>query len=221
MAFYVARTDESVLKDSQGGNYLIKSGMYPVTIDKVIVNVNDKGARHLDFLLDYNGTKSMLFGLKLDTNDGKEHFQRPLFDKLCTIAALTDISDPVEEDLVLPTNKTNQVETKQVLTDFDGLEVIVWVKERYYIWEDDIRSAMDIMGFYRASDKASAAEIQHQISAVGTQYAKDEAKADAVKYENGLTEAQVQEWIKAKRPKGTAKSTPASTDEFSTEDVPF
>ena len=81
MAFFNVEKTQEAVKDS-GGSYILQSGMYPVKINFAAVNVNAHGARSIDFNVDYKGTSNTLYGLKLDDNQGNEHFQRALFNKL-------------------------------------------------------------------------------------------------------------------------------------------
>jgi len=207
MAFFKARrTADALREQGEGGNYINKSGIYPVTINFVSVQVNDKNARSLVFNVDYKGTTNILYGLTLDNNDGSENFKMNIFNKLVIIAGLEVVSDPVIE-----TRKVgkNQIEKEfSVLTDFSGLEVQIRVQEEYSIWNNELSEKLEIRGFYRA-DGATAGEIEAG-EGFGNKRKKDEEFKDAVTYKDNLTAEKVAEMKKAKALKAK-KSNTAST----------
>lgn len=198
MAFFNVEKTQEAVKDS-GGSYILQSGMYPVKINFAAVNVNTHGARSIDFNVDYKGTTNTLYGLKLDDNQGNEHFQRALFNKLCVIAGFDTIYDPVKQTHVVG---KDQVEKEfDVLDQFSGVEVIVRVRAVYSVYNDEIKQKFEIANFFRIEDKATASEIISGAN-YGKQYEKEEAKASESTYQNNLTEDEVKAWLEARK-KGT------------------
>ena len=192
MSFIKINRDEAVVKESKGGgSYLSKSGIYPVTIKFASVSINEHNARSIDFNVDYNGSSSTLYGLKLDNNDGSENYMYPIFNNLAIIAGLDDINEPEEQEHAV--GKDNEVKSFMVLDDFTGLEVLVRVQQEYSKYNNEIKSRLTIKGFYRAEDKANAFEIIKG-EGFGTQYGKDLAYAEKITYKDGLTAEEVAAW---------------------------
>jgi len=113
MAFFTTKVDEKSISESDF-EYIKQSGIYDCKIKFVSVKVNTHGARSLDFNVEYKGSSLTLYGLKLDNNDGSENFQRKTFNKLCIIAGLESIDDPIERVHVVGKEKKeqNSIETK-------------------------------------------------------------------------------------------------------------
>lgn len=193
MAFFQTSKTADAVKDG-GGEYISKSGMYPVTLKIVSVQTNDHNARSLNFNVDYKGSSTTLYGLKLDNNNGTPNYQAAIFNKLCVIADLDVVADPEIETHNLGKDKTPT--DLSVLTDFTDLDVIIRVQEVYSIYKNELQSRLEIKGFYRA-DGASASEIVNG-SEIGVQFEKDKAYASNVTYKDGLTAEKVAEMKAAK-----------------------
>ncbi len=223
MAFFVTTTNEENLSEYQGGNYINESGIYDLVIKTVKVSVNDKGARSLDFKVDYKGTEQVIYGLKLDNNDGSENFQRNIFNKLCVIAGIESIEEPAIEsrlwfDLA---SKKEVLQDISVLTEFDDFAVKARIRFRYNRWNGQIREQKEIQGFYRMEDGAVANEIVSGEN-LGKQLAKDIPYSTQAKYDDGITEEEVIAW-KASKKQGNS-STPTATQtttSSTTYDNPF
>lgn len=212
MAFFKPKTDIESLKDAggNGGKYISQSGIYDVTINRAIVSVNAKGARTIDFFINYNGQDQAIYGnLRLDNNDGKENkIGTELFSKLCVICDVDTIEDPTEEDL--PIGKAGADKTVDVLSEFNDVEVKMQIQMEYGKYNGNITEKTNIRAFYRA-DGASAQEIVEG-SEVGVSLQKtiDGGYDKATKYDD-ITAEEVEAWIKAKRPKGTAGASATAT----------
>lgn len=204
MAFFVAKTDAQSISD--GGNYISKSGIYPVTLKVVSVKVNEHGARSLDFNVDYMGSAQVFYGLKLDNNNGSESFEAKTFNKLVNIAGLEVVSDPEVQEYKLG---KEQVPTDlAILTDFTDLPVQIRIQYEYGIYQGQIKEKKLIKSFYR-EDGASASEILNKTE-IGVQLSKDLAYADNITYKDGLDEDQVKAWKESQKT-GTAKPTAKPT----------
>ncbi len=209
MSFIKINRDEAVVKESKGGgSYLSKSGIYPVTIKFASVSINEHNARSIDFNVDYNGSSSTLYGLKLDNNDGSENYMYPIFNNLAIIAGLDDINEPEEQEHAV--GKDNEIKSFMVLDDFTGLEVLVRVQQEYSKYNNEIKSRLTIKGFYRADDKANAFEIIKG-EGFGTQHGKDLAYAEKITYKDGLTAEEVAAWEAQKSGKSGAVKPAAVT----------
>lgn len=196
MSFFTVSTDANVLKDSGGKMFFPKSDIYKVTIDTIRVVLNESNARHLHFkLTDGSRTQYLLNdGLKLDQNNGKEHFQAHLFNKLCIIAGFEEINEPVTESRMWfdKPSKGDLLQDIDVLDQFDNLEVYVKIAVRYSIYDGKISQGYEIENFYRASDMATANEIVNGLE-VGVQYKKDLPLCADI-YRDNLTIEDVEEW---------------------------
>lgn len=203
--FFKINKDVAANKESTGGDYLSKSGIYPITIKFVSVDVNEHNARSLNFNVDYKGNPTTLYGLKLDNNDGTENFQAPIFGRLCNILELDTVTPPeVQEHNV---GKDNTPTEFSVLPDFTDQPVYIRVQEEYSKYNGQIRKRLAIKNFYRASDKASASEVLTG-EQFGIQYGKDEAYASNITYRD-CTEDEVKAWQASQS--GAKGSTPAAT----------
>lgn len=204
MAFFKVDSSAAAVTEQTGGDYINKSGIYPISIKFVSVDINDKGARSLNFNIDYKGNETTLYGLKLDNNDGSANFMAPIFNRLCNIAELDSISDPEQE--VHAVGKDNTEKEFMVLPDFTDFECAIRVQEEYSSYNGEIKKRMMIKNFYRV-DGASAAEVISGEN-IGAQLEKDKAYAENITYRDGLTETDVANWKKAKS-SGGASSGPA------------
>jgi len=207
MAFFVVKKDLQSVQDG-GGSYISQSGIYHVTLKVISVKVNDKGARSIDFNIDYQGSSEVIYGLKLDNNDGSENFASKVFNKLCVIAGIDAVSDPEVQEHLLGKDKVPT--DLAVLTDFTDLPVQMRVQYEYRIYNNQIREDRSIRSFYR-EDGASASEIIAG-SKLGEQLAKDQEYAANVTYRDGLTAEDVAAWKAAKKAdkSATASAKPAA-----------
>lgn len=214
MSFIKIKKNATELQENQGGSYISKSGIYPVTIKFVSVKANAQNARSLDFNVEYNGNSTTLYDLRLENNDGSENFQADVFHKLCNVLELDAVADPVMEE-----HKVGRDQTPTdfaVLPDFSDVDVQVRVQEEFSKDESTgkIYRNLRIKNFYRASDGATAAEILSDANA-GKQIEKDREYAERPAYRNGLTEEEVTAYFAAQKagggaPTPTPKTAPAA-----------
>ena len=218
MAFYnVNKTEEATAEFTGGGDskYISKSGMFPVNIIAPFVNQGNEKASTIDLYVDYNEQKQVIYGSMSYTNkDGSYNkIGREVFNKLVVLSGAEEINDPIDAEL--PIGKKGSAKDCAVLEDLTDINCIMQIRMEYGVWANNITEKTVIKSFFRAEDNASveeilAAEAGKEVE-FGAQYAKLEEGADFVTYGDGLTEERVQEWIKAKRPKGTGSASAAST----------
>jgi hypothetical protein len=203
MGFFKAnKSADAVKEDVGGGKYISKSGIYDVNIIAPFVVTGSGEVMGVDFFIEYNGQKQPLYGnLKLTNKDGSENFGAKIFNKLMIIAGLDEVADPIEAEL--PMGKKGAMKDAAILEDLTDLDVKVRVQMEYSVYNGDIKEKTVIKSFYRAEDGASAEEIVNE-SEPGVQLAKDMDYAENITFKDGLTPETVNEWIAAKRPKGTA-----------------
>lgn len=185
-----------------GSNYITGSGCYPVTLLAAIVSVGEKGSESVDLYVDHEGQKQVVYGnLRITNNDGSENkIGSKIFNQLIIIAGLDEVADPVEHELPIGKNEANK--TAAVLEDLCDLDVILRVQMEYGVYNGNITEKKIIKSFFRAEDKAAAEEIVNETEA-GALYEKEQKYVDHVTYKD-VTPEQVQAWIAAGRPKGTA-----------------
>jgi len=199
-----------------GGNskYINASGMFPVNIIVPFINPGKEKASTIDLFVEYEGQKQVIYGNMSHTNrDGKENaIGMEVFNKLMTVTGVEEVDDP--EDSELPIGKKEAMKPAATLDSLADQDVIMQIGMEYGVWNNNITEKTVIKSFFRASDNASAAEIdaaeQGQEVEFGTQYAIAAEGADFVKYGDGLDAEKVAAWIKAKRPKGTGGNTGAA-----------
>lgn len=193
MAFFNIAKDAAANVEATGGDYISKSGIYPITIQFVSVDVNASGARSLNFNVKYKDNEATLWGLKLDNNDGSANFMAPIFNRLCNVAELDGLTDPEQAEYTVGKDKTPK--DFLVLPDFADFECAVRVQEEYSKWNGDIKKRLNIKNFYR-NDGASASEVISGEN-IGTQLGKDKAYADNITYKD-CTADEVAAWKAAK-----------------------
>lgn len=202
MAFFKVSSEEAIKASTEG--YINRSGVYDVTIKSIIVDYNNHGARTLSFYIEHNGQDQTLWGaLRLDNNDGTPNFQAAQFHKLCIIAGLDTVADP--EETTLPIGKDGMDKDVLVLPDFIVLDVKIWVKFEYSIYNGSIKERKLIKNFY-AANGASADELINK-SEQGVRFAKDEKYHQNTTYKDGLTEEIVKKWIAEGRKENTMGKT--------------
>jgi hypothetical protein len=209
MSFFNADVSADAVQESTGGAYLSNSGIYDVTLKIVSVDVNNSGARSLNFNVDYNGSSSTLYGLRLDNNDKTPNFQAKTFNKLLIVAGVERVSDPEVQSHKL--GKDGIAKDLAVLTDFTDFNCKIRIQEEYSKYQGEIKKKLIIKNFYSETG-ASADELVNE-KPIGEQLVKDEAYAANVTYKDGLTAADITKWEADKKAAkgGASAPTPTST----------
>lgn len=219
----VADINEAV-KVKEFSLYINESGIYDITIEAVVVSRNANKARSLNFLYDYNGNKGILWGLKLDNNDGKANFERNIFIRLATILnvdllKVDEVAVATDQDPYF-TYKKNAEAAKQlvapeikVLQDFEGAKVKVRVRREFSKYNGQIKKKFTIQDFY-TTDGVHASEILDKNIPEGTQLAKDEKYAHQDKIDKSLTKEEVEAFLNGSK-------APASTPSTDKSNLPF
>ena len=201
--FFKAKTDKKAIEEQSGGGgkYIGKSGIYDVEVIVPMVSTSKTDVTTVDFFINYNGQQQPLYGnLRLNNKDGSESFSAHLFNKFCIIAGIEDVEDPVEADL--PIGKKGADKTVSVLEDLADITCKVRVQMEYAVYNGNITEKTIIKGFY--NEAGSSAEEVVNDAKHGEQLEKDLPYAENVTYKDGTTAEGIAQWIKDKRPKGTA-----------------
>lgn len=202
MSFYKAKTDkEHVQADVGQSKYISKSGIYDIEVLAPFVVQGSGEVVGVDFFIEYNGQKQPLYGnLKLTNKDGSENFGSKLFNRFMIVAGKEEVSDPVEG--TLPMGKKGAEKDAAILEDLCDVTCKVRVQMEYSVYNGNIQEKTVIKEWY-TTEGAHAEEIVNETEA-GVQLEKDTPYAENVTYKDGLTAEQIAQWIKDKRPKGTA-----------------
>lgn len=213
MSFFKAKTNAEDVKESSS-SYITASGMYPVTILAPFVSVSSNGSTSVDFYLEHEGQKQVIYGnLRISNNDGSENkIGSRLFNQLLVVVGLDDVADPV--DMELPIGKKEADKVVAVLEDLMDVDVLMRVQVEYSLWNDEIRENRTIRSFFR-EDKASAAEVVSGEN-VGDGYERDMKYANNVTYNDGLTAENIAQWVSDDRTGngGAEGSTPTKAPSF-------
>lgn len=204
MSFFQASTKKEDVQQGGDSSYISGSGFFPCTILAAIANKSTGGSTYVDFFVDYNGKKQIVYGnLRLKNNDGQDNkYGQKVFNQLLIIAGIDSVSDPVEGQL--PIGKEGAMKDCAILEDLSGLDldVVMRVQMEYSVYQGDIKEKKNIKAFFRGADNATAEEIVND-SEAGAGYAREQKYKDLVTYQDDLTEEVVNEWISLKRPSDT------------------
>jgi hypothetical protein len=195
--------------EGSGGKFLNKSGIYnDVTIKALIYDEAENGGAVINFYINHQGEDQVVYGdLRVANKGGVENtIGHETLNELLVILDV-DLDEPVETEL--PIGKKKAPKDVMVFEDVVDEVITIRIMNKYSVWNNNIMEKTVISKFYRNDDKATAAEIVLDAEKpgeveLGAKFAKDQEFADNIKYEDGLTAEQVNAWIKAKRPRGTA-----------------
>jgi hypothetical protein len=189
----------SAMKDSGGGGgYINTSGIYDVTINYVQVADTKNKAKQLNFNVTHSGMDQTIYGPILLGKDGKvNEITQNLLNRLCIIAGMEDGQEIETESAEYAVGKDRKMMEMDVIPDLAELSVKMRIQMEYNLWDDNIQERKGIRAFYR-EDGATAAEAESGEN-IGKRLALDEDKyASNVTYKDGLTEADIAAWIKAR-----------------------
>ncbi len=213
MKFSVSKKEDA-MKDSGGGGLINKSGIYDCVINYVQVAETKNKAHQLNLNVTSGGMDQTIYGPILVNTDGNmNEITQNLLNRLCIIAGMDDGHELETETADIAVGKDKKVMEMEIIPELSDIAVKMRVQMEYSLWNDDIQERKAIKAFYR-EDGATAAEA-HAGENIGKRLALDEEKyASNVTYKDGLTEADVSEWIKSKSsgakgsaPKPTTKTT--------------
>jgi len=207
MKLVVSKTAEAIKDSGTGGGGLInRSGIYDVKINYVQVSESKNGAYQLNFNVNHNGMDQTIWGPYLTSKEGKvNEITQNLLNRLCIIAGMDDGQEIETEEAEFPVGREQKMMAMQVIPELSDLSVKMRIQMEYGLWDNNIQERKNIKAFYR-EDGATAAEAESGEN-IGRRLAIDEEKyATNVTYNDGLTEADVQEWIQS-RIKGNASAT--------------
>lgn len=201
MSFAQASKKAEDVKQS-GGNHIVASGVYPVTILAPVVSISKNGSTSVDLFLDHNGQKQIVYGnLRVTNNDGSPNkIGAKVFNQLLIIAGLDDVADPIEADL--PIGKKEAMKTVAILEDLCDATALMRIQMEYGVYEGNITEKKVIKAFFRTEDNATAEEIVNNAD-IGKGFEREQKYVNHITFKDGMTQEKVSTWIAAKRPEGT------------------
>ena len=203
MSFFKASVKKEDIASGGNSKYINKSGAYAVNLIAAFASAGRNGGTSIDLFVDNEGQQQTIYGnLRIANNNGERNeIGSKTFNQLLVTNGIEEVSDPVDAEL--PIGKKGANKDAAVLEDLTDLDIVVRIQQEYGVWNNNITEKQVIRGFYRAADFASAEEIVNN-SEFGVQYENDSKFFNDVTYNDGLDSDSVQDWIAAKRPKGTA-----------------
>ena len=198
------------MKDSGNGGLINKSGIYDVKINYVQVAETKNKAYQLNFNVQSGGMDQTIYGPYIMGKDGKvNEITKNLLNRLCIITGMEDGQTIETETAEYPVGKDQLMMEMEVIPDLIDVDVKMRVQMEYSLWDNNVQERKAIKAFYR-EDGATAAEADSG-EGIGRRLALDEEKyASNVTYKDGLTEEDVQAWIKSRSSGGGAPKTSAS-----------
>ena len=210
MGFMKANKNEDALKEGGDGKHITKSGIYPVTIVGAFISEGKGGDIVVDFCVNHQDKVQVLYGnLHVYNKDGGENeVGMKTLNKLLVVSDIENLSDPVDGEL--PIGPKGAMKDVSILEDLTDVECYIHVQEEYGKWNGSYTDKKVIKSFWGA-DGASAAEHVKGESIGENMANTEENYAHNVTYSDDVTKDEIDAWIKANRPKGTAGSGSSST----------
>jgi len=203
------RANANDVKEQAGGEWINKSGVFPITINFLSLSKSDNGAVSYAINYNYKDNDSTIYGPTIMNKDGSENeIGYRTLNKLFNIAGLDDGYEPETTEETHRVGKDNKEQSFQVLADLSDLEVQMKTKLEYGKYKGDIKERMNIDSFFRM-DGASADELimlngGSEIQ-VGKQLEKILANPKTTEYKLGkdenkvaVTQAEVDAYLAAK-----------------------
>lgn len=210
MKFVVSKSEDAIKDTGNGGSgYINQSGIYDVVINYAQVAPTKGGAYQINFNVSNNGMDQTIWGPILVNKDGNiNEITKQLVNRLCIIAGMDDGQAIETETAEYPVGKEQKMTEMEVIPELSELPVKMRIQMEYSVYNDQIQEKRVIKAFYR-EDGATAAEAESGEN-IGRRLAIDTEKyADNVTYNDGLTEEDVQNWIKERMEAASANKSAA------------
>lgn len=205
MAFAKKSTNKEDVK-AQASNYINASGIYPLAIIAGFVSTSASGSSAVDFYVDNEGQKQVLYGnMRVynkpdkDGNEVENKIGMKLLNHLMVIADV-DLDDPVDGEL--PIGKEGADKTVAILEELSDIDILMRIQMEYSKHNGNIQEKKVIREFYRATDGATAEEIVNDTEA-GVGLEKDQKYKDNITYKDDLTAEDIAAWVAGGRKNGS------------------
>lgn len=204
MKLTVSKKADAIKDTGGGGAFINRSGIYDVTLNYVQVAETTNKAYQLNFNVNNAGMDQTIYGPILINKDGNvNEITQNLLNRLCIIAGMDDGQEIETESAEYPVGKAQKLTEMDVIPELAELDLKMRIQMEYSLWNDNVQERKAVKAFYR-EDGATAAEASSGEN-IGKRLALDEEKyASNVTYKDGLTEADIKEWISARSSGGSA-----------------
>ena len=205
------------IKESSGGGFINKSGIYDLKINHIRLNRYASGASRLVFdVKTAQGALQTLYGPFLEAKNGDiNEITATLLNKIAIIAGLPDDYELNIEKVEVPAGKERTVSEEEIFTDLRDIDVKLQVQMEYSKYQDkngensisenkNIKSVFSLEGL-SATELVSGEDAGKQLS-IAEKYANN------VTYRDGLTEQDVKDWIESKK-KDSTSATPVAKEQ--------
>ena len=201
------------MKDSSGGAFINRSGIYDIVLNYVQLAETKNGACQINFNINHQGMDQTIYGPILLSKEKKlNEITNDLLNRLCIIAGMEDGQEIETETVEKLVGKAQKPMEMEIIPELVDIALKMRVQMEYSVWNDAVQERKAVKAFYR-EDGATAAEAESGTD-IGSRLAKDAEKyASNVTYKDGLTADDVQEWIKSRSGggKGAAPAPAAKT----------
>jgi len=224
-------TDAAAISEMKGGgNFINKSGIYPVTINFASLELTTNGAEQVNFNITYNGQESVIYGpivtkkpVPPATEGDVNAPGQELMNRLFIILGAQEGDEPtiVTETHEVYDSASGGKKPREfaVIDELSGAEVKVWIQQEWKrnIKTRELKEGYAIKTFFRATDNATAEEIvnnkdlgkQHDI--ILEKYADNIAYLESTKGANDApSKEEVQNYLENKSAARKA-ATPTAT----------
>jgi hypothetical protein len=193
---------QSVAESSGGDSstYMNRSGIYEVIINFASVQVSPNGAESVAFNVTCGDTTKTFYGPVYKKNDGSDNpMGIELYSKLGVIAGMGNGQRPTTETTTRSVGYPPKDKELTTIVEFENMPVYIQLKEEYSKYQEQIKDRMNIVGFFRAADGATAQEIDKNKNLGNRIKVTREKYANSVTYRDGLTKEDVAKWREEKR----------------------
>lgn len=215
MKLTVSKSKDAIKDAGNGGAFINSSGIYDITLNYVQVAETKNKAYQLNFNVKHGGMDQTIYGPILINIDGSvNEITNGLLNRLCIIAGMEDGQEIETEAAEYPVGKDQKMMEMEVIPELSDIDLKMRIQMEYGLYNNSVQERKAVKAFYR-EDGATAAEATSGED-IGKRLALDEEKyASNVTYKDGLTEADVKEWISSrneeKNSSKPAKAAPKAT----------
>lgn len=191
---------KDMLPERNSNSVIFGSGIFPIEIVYVEIQTKESGAQQLVLRYKHKDNEGTLFGPFITGKDGKRN--EIGFNKLLELQAVTGVKElnTVEKEVV--TNNSGASKVATIVKELSGKKAYVQTMLEYGKYNDAITRRLNILGFFRANDKASISEIAMNNN-FGERYKwlteGENPKAKQIRYRDGVTEADATAYEEARK----------------------
>ena len=193
---------EQVAKDilPERSSIIFSSGIFPIEIVYVEIATKDSGTQQIVLRYKHKDAEGTLFGPFITNKEGKRN--EIGFNRLLELQAVTGIKElnTVEKEVV--TNNSGNIKKATIIKELSGKKVYVQTMLEYGRYNNNVTRRLNILGFFRANDKASISEIAMNNN-FGERYKwlleGENPKAKQIRYRDDVTEGEAEAYENARK----------------------